>query len=46
MNEFKSKMIIPDYVICMKLNGDTVIPVSESLKCLLLNERIKILLKN
>ncbi len=26
----------------MKLNGDTVIPVSESLKCLLLNEIIQI----
>ncbi len=42
MNEFKSKMNIPDYVICMKLNGDTVIPVSESLKWLLLNEIIQI----
>ncbi len=42
MNEFKSKTIIPDYVIRMKLKRGTVFPVSESLKCLLLNELIQI----
>ncbi len=42
MNKLKSKTNIPDYVICMKLKRGTVFPVSESLKCLLLNERIQI----
>ncbi len=41
MNEFKSKTIIPDYVIHMKLKRGAVFPVSESLNFLLLNERIQ-----
>ncbi len=36
------KQIFSDYVILMKLKRGTVSPVSESLKCLLLNERIQI----
>ncbi len=40
MNKFKSKTIIPDYVIRMKTRP--VFSVSESLKFLLLNEKIQI----
>ncbi len=42
MNEFKSKTIIPDYVIRIKSKARPVFPVSKSLKFLLLNERIQI----
>ncbi len=42
MNEFKSKTIIPDYIIRMKLYQGAVFPESESLKFLLLNEWIQI----
>ncbi len=42
MNEFKSKTNISDYVIRMKLKRGAVFTVSESLKRLLLNERIQI----
>ncbi len=38
MNKFKSKTNISDYVIRLKLKRCTVFPVTESLKCLLLNE--------
>ncbi len=41
MKEFKSKNNISDYVIPMKV-ARPVFHVSESLKCLLLNEQIKI----
>ncbi len=34
------KQILSDYVISMKLKRGTVAPVSESLKCLFLNEQI------
>ncbi len=33
MNEFKSKTIIPDYVIRMKLKQGTVFPISELIIC-------------
>ncbi len=42
MIKFKSKTNISDYVINMKLKQGAVFPVSESLKCLLLNEQIQI----
>ncbi len=38
MNEFKSKRIIPDDIIRMKLYQGAVFSESESLECLLLNE--------